>query len=189
MRSTTLGRRCNCRRRALRACRRPRVAPQPRPSPCASSARLAAPFTQHYAERRTVLPTSPSHQYRPRASRLGARARRTRSTTTSCRRTPFRAVLPIGSDSHDPNRNAHACHRRRSPGRNPAAHIAASRMGSRTTIQLTRLSGPHIGRQRPLCATVPCEDPEAHSQSEYDGFEAISLCAPQTGIVDQLMPA
>ena len=64
----------------------------------------------------------------------------------------------------------------------------ASRMGSCTNIQLTRLSGPHIGRQRPLCATVTREDPDTHLPSEYDGFEAISLCAQQTSISDQLMP-
>ena len=62
-------------------------------------------------------------------------------------------------------------------------------MGSRTSIQLARLSGPHIGRQGPLCGTVTGEDPDAHLPSAYDGFEAISLCAPQTGIGDQLMPA
>ena len=70
-----------------------------------------------------------------------------------------------------------------------AAHTAASRMCSRTSIQLTRLSGPHIGRQGPLCATVTREDPDAHLPSEYDGFEAVSLCAPQTSIGYQLMPA
>jgi hypothetical protein len=69
---------------------------------------LAAPITQHYAQHRTVLPRSLSHQYRTRASRLGARARRTRSTTMGCRRKPFRAVPPIGSDSHDPHGSAHA---------------------------------------------------------------------------------
>ena len=47
----------------------------------------------------------------------------------------------------------------------------------------------HIGRQGPLCATVMCEDPDAHLPSEYDGFEAISLCTPQSSIGDQLMPA
>ena len=61
-------------------------------------------------------------------------------------------------------------------------------MGSPTNIQLSRLSGVHIGRQGPLCATVMCEDPDAHLPSEYDGFEAISLCAQQTSISDQLMP-
>ena len=63
-------------------------------------------------------------------------------------------------------------------------------MGSRTNIQLTRtrLSGPHIGRQGPLRASVACEDPDAHLPSEYDGFEAISLCAQQTSISDQLIP-
>ena len=96
-----------------------------------------------------MLPRSPSHQYRARASRLGACARRTRAITTSCRRKPVWAVLPIRSDSHDPHRNARACHRRRSSGRNPAAHIAASRMGSCANMQHTRLSGPHMaGRGR-----------------------------------------
>jgi hypothetical protein len=60
---------------------------------------------------------------------------------------------------------------------------------SRMRLQLTRLSGPHIGRHGPLCATVTCEDPDAHSQSAEDGIEAISLCAPQTGVADQLTPA
>jgi len=64
----------------------------------------------------------------------------------------------------------------------------ASRMGSCMNIQLTRLSGTHIGRQGPLCATVMCEDPDAHLPSEYDGFEAKSLCAQQTSISDQLNP-
>jgi hypothetical protein len=62
-------------------------------------------------------------------------------------------------------------------------------MRSCTNIQLTKLSGPHIGRQGPLCATVTCEDLDAHLSSEYDGFEASSLCAQQTSISDQLMPA
>ena len=66
--------------------------------------------------------------------------------------------------------------------------LLAARMGSRTNIQLTRLRGPHIGRQGPLCATATCEDPDAHLPSEYDGLEAISLCAQQTSIGDQLMP-
>jgi hypothetical protein len=60
---------------------------------------------------------------------------------------------------------------------------------SRTSIELTRLSGPHIGRHGPLCATVTCEDPDVHSQWAEDGFEAISLCEPQTGIGAQPMPA
>ena len=62
-------------------------------------------------------------------------------------------------------------------------------MRSCTIIQLTKLSGPHIGRQGPLCATVTCEDLDTHFPSEYDGFEAISFCAPQTGVGDQLTPA
>ena len=51
------------------------------------------------------------------------------------------------------------------------------------------MSGPHIGRQGPLCAGVTCEDLDAHLPSEYDGFEAISLYAQQTSISDQLMLA
>ncbi len=111
--SLTLGRRCNggvhmrrsarCVRAHGRGLRRSR-------SPCASSARLAAPITQHYAQHRdgaAAVALAPSSDD-PRASRLGACAGRTRSTTTSCRRKPFWAVLPIGSDSHDPHRNAHA---------------------------------------------------------------------------------
>ncbi len=52
--------------------------------------------------------------------------------------------------------------------RMPAAAVvlAQSSVGqpnerSRTSIQLTGLSGPHIGRQGPLCATVTCEDLDA----------------------------
>jgi len=62
-------------------------------------------------------------------------------------------------------------------------------MRSCTNTQLTKLSGPHIGRQGPLCATVTCEDLDAHLSSEYDGFEASSLCAQQTSISGQPMPA
>ena len=62
-------------------------------------------------------------------------------------------------------------------------------MRSCTNMQLTKLSGPHIGRQGPLCATVTCEDLDAHLSAEYDGFEANSLCAQQTSISDQPMPA
>jgi hypothetical protein len=69
-----------------------------------------------------------------------------------------------------------------------SAGAHASRMRSCTNILLDRLSGPHIGRQGPLCATVTCEDLDTHFPSEYDGFEAISLCAQQTSISDQLMP-
>jgi hypothetical protein len=72
---------------------------------------------------------------------------------------------------------------------------AASSSWLRTCIPHAQLSqytayqaeGPHIGWQGPLCATVTCDDPGAHLPSEYDGFEASSLCAQQTSISDQLI--
>ena len=69
-----------------------------------------------------------------------------------------------------------------------SAGAHASRMRSCTNILLDRLSGPHIGRQGPLCAGVTCEDLDAHLPSEYDGLEAISLCAQQS-ISDRLWVA
>jgi hypothetical protein len=101
------------------------------------------------------------------------------------------ATVEVPNGAHKP-RGIHAaafCRGCRPLPKLAAACAHASRMRSCTNIQLTKLSGPHIGRQGPLCATVTCEDLDAHLSSEYDGFEANSLCAQQTSISDQPMPA
>ncbi len=109
---------------------------------------------------------------------LGTCAWRTRSTTTSCRRKPFWAVS-------DPIRTIPMVTHTRLP---PAAVVRAQsscahrcilhgQQNENTADQAERsahrpAAAALCGRKRPLCATVACEDLDAHLPSEYDGVVA-----------------